>query len=114
MKNINIKILGLGYNEKLKIYIYNRKKLINYIETCSNSFNICLCENEIYLIKICSKYRNYSKKIYVGSNNYYVIVLPNLIINNRLNNRNITFILSDRNYFGLPIKNGEMILWQKQ
>ena len=106
--NITFKFIGAGYNNyhQASIKLYDD---LNNLVYKGNSYNgeltLCLKRNSIYLI-------------YARLNNI-IIKTPILILNQNIfvfnfnqlvNNKSITFLLTDYNYNNLPIMKGEIIL----
>lgn len=104
MKNINIHIIGIGYNNKYQAYIklYDKNSLISEGHTFNGIYNVCLY-NKAYKILI-----------YFNNKVYSYIFIPKKDIYLKVNYITIqTFILTDKYYIGLPIMKGEISLWPK-
>ena len=103
MKKIKLIFIGLGYNSynQTNITIYQGNKKIFEGRTYNNEIELCLEENNAYIIKTNSTYFNF----YVDKNDTYYFSFLNPI-------RTITFILIDS--YNYPIERGEIILWQNQ
>ena len=90
---IYIKILDNNHNT-----IYNEK-------TCSGRITICLEKNKAYTLIARSNNRIIRKAFLVDNK-------TNKFVFSFYNYRRITFLLRDY-FYNLPIKKGELILWQK-
>jgi len=103
MKKVTFKFIGLDFN---KIYI---KVLDNNMNTIYNTetykeIDLCLEENNSYLLIAREKNRVLKRVICIDNKtNKFIFSFYNRII---------TFLLKDY-YYNLPIKKGELILWQK-
>lgn len=110
IKNITIKVLGLGNNKNIqaKIYIYSNNKCIYECITNNAVINIELCNNEVYKIKAILLNQKIEKIIFINNytNIYYLTF-------NLFKQQNNTFLLLKDYYYNLPIERGELILWQK-
>lgn len=101
--------LGIGNKKQAKICIYDlNNNLICQNKTCSGKIKVLLKEKQFYKIVANNNYEVLSKVIYHNCNKY-VLAFSNSIISNNRNNRNLTFLLMDRNYPNLPIQKGTMI-----
>ena len=111
-----IKYVGAGYQDYFQPYIeiYNKYNECIYSGyTYNGKITVCLKIGTYYKIKAFLNgqiinnvfYTNYYQKS-------YSFVLTHTL--KRQNQNNITFLLTDKNYFNLPISKGELILWQKQ
>ena len=105
MKNIELKILGLGYkkHDQARVQVYDNNCLIEEKNTYNGKVTFCLESNKFY--KIIIFYRGMRKKccIYTKQSRYS-INLCNFYNKERV----ITFLLTDYNYFNLPIMKGEL------
>ncbi len=113
MKKIIIKFYGLGYNNvnQANVSIYNsNRNLIFEGNTFNNEIELCLKENEIYILNATSSIGSITRVFYVKNDLYlyysFVELLPII-------NPPITFLLTDYYYDNLPIERGELLLWQK-
>ena len=108
--NINMIFIGTGYKDiyqaYIKIYDINNN-LITECYTYNGCINICLNKNSYY--KIIARLDNdiLNGVIYTNQTLYKFIFNRSYISNIT------TFILTDYNYYNLPIEKGELILWQK-
>ncbi len=116
-RKITIRIIGLGYYDKCQacIKIYNNcNKCVFEGKTYNGRANVCLNVNQCYYINIFFCGGKINRRLFVSNLiDIYTIILPNALVRQRINN-NITFLLTDSNYLGLPIESGKVILWQKQ
>ena len=96
-KKITIRCITNCYNYDLKISDINNN-IVNYKKEGKDIYTFYALKDEIYIIDI--KVLNHTFKILFNLNLY---------INNP---QDITFLLEDRNYPGLKIEKGELILWQ--
>lgn len=108
----NIKILrfiGAGYNNtyQVKIKIYHNNELIFEGITYNGKIEVCLKENEIYKIETCFLNKITSTYLYVRKKSIYTFILEHTLY------KTITISLVDF-YYNLPIKRGEIFLWQRQ
>ena len=112
MKEITIKILGLGIQNKCQalIKIWNQEKQLLYQDkTYNGQITIELKEKKPYLLEIYSCLGNKKIFFYVDKNETYYqfnIQKENII-------KKVIFHLIDANYRSLPIEKGEIILWLK-
>lgn len=108
MKKITFKFIGLGYENSHQAQIEildNNKNIIYSDETYNGEISICLEENNSYLLIARRDKRIIRKVIYIDKK-------TNKFIFSFYDYRTITFLLKDY-YYNLPIKKGELILWQK-
>lgn len=115
MKDVVIKFLGLGINNKYQasVTIYDSfNKVVYRGNTYNGLLNICLKENNIYRLKTDFMGDHISTNIYIGNNNCYCFRFKNSILDN-IQRTNITFLLTDYYYDNLVIERGEIILWQR-
>lgn len=119
MKNNEVKIRYI-LNDRLdnsyhKILIFNNenKLLFDGYTDVKGSFLFQAPYFGIYKIIILTKEKTLCKvmKILVrkNKNNYFLFKINN----KKINLQTVTFWVTDKNYKGLPLKKGEMILWQK-
>ena len=105
MKDINIKFLGLGYNDFYQAYIeiYDLdNNLIYKGYTYNGKLIISLCKNKIYKLK--AKSLNETMCVYLYNKDNYVFIFNRAKFNY---SRIITFLLTDY-YYNLPIEKGEI------
>ena len=103
MKKVTFKFIGLGFHQ-VHIKVLDNNMNVVYKNITRNKIDLCLEENNSYLV--IARVKN--------------IVLKRVIcIDDKTNKfifsfyiRIITFLLKDY-YYNLPIKKGELILWQK-
>jgi len=113
MKKI-LRFLGTGYNKyyQAHVKIYDNNYLV-YSGYTYNGIIKCNLKRGCYYMEAKTNYGLISKKIIIVDNiNEYTFVFNYAIINNT--NNIITFLLTDYNYANLPIKKGDIYLWQKQ
>ena len=115
MRNVNIRILGTGIN--------------NICQACVSIYNSC--GDLVYEGLTCNGCISVNLKMYVG----YIIIIKSYTgirrdvfyvdactgcyafstyEQNRQEENEVTFLLTDLNYENLPIEKGEIILWQNQ
>ena len=114
MKEITINLLGIGNikGNGIKIIIYDSNSYIVCKKIIyNNKLNICLKQNQIYIIEVEYFDWTINKSFIVLNNicNYYFKFNQSIICNNN-SGRNITFLLTDYNYSNLPIERGNLIL----
>ena len=108
MKKIKLIFIGLGFNNKTYISIYDcNNNLIFEGVTCNNQIDLCLEECNAYRIVVISNNIKLVTSFFVNNNSRYKFNL-------NISNNPITFILTDFYYKNLPIERGELLLWQKQ
>ena len=108
---IEIKIIGVGYNNYYQPYIeiYDKDNKLLFNDYSYNGIiKVCLNKNKVYkiIIKLNNKVLKTSlfidkcrKKYILNFNSFFI--------------RKVTFQLEDSNYKNLKIMKGEIILWQK-
>ncbi len=106
MKKVIFKFIGLGFNNFHQAYIKvydNNKNILYDTKTYNGKAMLCLKENESYLLIARVKNKVLKKVIFINKKtNRFIFSFYNRII---------TFLLRDE-YYNLPIKKGELILWQ--
>lgn len=113
--NYNIKILGMGYQDKYQSNVIICDMCDNVIFngcTYNGMINLCLNKGELYKIKA-NSYRGNFNKVFIAGDNSNIYLSYNVCMNNVRNSNLSTFILTDENYEGLPIMEGEIILSQQ-
>ena len=103
MKEVTFKFIGY-----IPIYIKildNNHNIIYNDKTCNNIIKVCLERNKSYTLIARSRNRIIIKVFLIDDK-------TNKFIFSFYNYRIITFLLKDY-YYNLPIKKGELILWQK-
>lgn len=113
--NYNIKILGMGYQDKYQSNVIICDQCDNVIFngcTYNGVINLCLNKGEVYKIKA-NSYRGNFNKVFIAGDNCNIYLSYNVCMNNVSNTNTATFILTDANYEGLPIMEGEIYLWQQ-
>lgn len=113
--NYNIKILGMGYQDKYQSNVIICDQFDNVIFngcTYNGIINLCLNKGEIYKIKA-NSYRGNFNKVFIAGDNCNIYLSYNICMNVTNGPNATTFILTDANYEGLPIKEGEIYLWQQ-
>ena len=114
MKNVKIKIIGIGYNniyEALVIIFDKNNNIICKGKTFNGTLNACLKVNRIYKIKVCYLNQVLNRVFYV--NNYtdiYEFAFNCSYYVNNDNTSDITLFLTDYFYDNLPIEKGDIIL----
>ena len=110
MKEVKIKFIDAGINDKFQYYVtvYDNNGNIYFDDY---TFNGLICFNvkvNTYLNVLVSSFRGMMKKgIVICNNDTYILFYDSSIIKNK---KLITFILTDANYFDLPIEEGELYL----
>ena len=108
MRKVNLKFIGLGYNNYYQacIKIYDKcNNLIFEDKTYNGIVSVELEENEVYRL-IADSCRNRLNIV------FFVNECRDCYCFNFQNNRIITFLLRDF-YYNLPIEKGEIYLWQQ-
>ena len=109
IKEITIKIIGVGYNSLFQalVSVYDlNNNLIVKKETYNGVIKVVLEKNKIYKITAVLFNKRINTCFLVDSNNIYTFIF-------RRNDNPITFRLTDYYYKNLPIMKGEIIFWQK-
>ena len=106
--NITLKFLGTGYNDyyqaSVKIYDYNN--CIVYDGISYNSIvNVCLDKGCVYKVYAVLFGYYLIASIYVGNEDVFIFNF-----NPFIEYRTVTFLLTDYNYYNLPIMEGEILL----
>lgn len=106
-KKITIRCITNCYNYDLKISDINNN-IVDYKKEGKDIYTFYALKDKIYIIDI--KVLNHTfRGVIKVCEDYKILFNLNLYINNL---QNITFLLEDRNYPGLKIEKGELILWQ--
>ena len=110
MRKIVIQFMGMGVCDKCQakvtVFDLNGCKVTSGYTKCGR-FVFCGKDRVFYKIKYTINGITNFKTIYANSN-YYPIMYQGII-----SSRPIAFLLTDDYYANLPIKKGEMMLWQK-
>ena len=113
-----IKLIFIGsslYNykkENIKIYDLDNNLILN-TNLYNGEIRFLAQEKTFYKIKANIMNEEINKVFYVNNDDTYSFILNRIIIDKKINNKSITFLLTDKLYANLPIMNGEIILWQK-
>ncbi len=115
MRNITLKFIGANYFNEACILIYNNNSLVYEGTTCNGKLVVCLKSNEIYQIKAKTKYGIINTSFYLNSAlNTYSFTFPYTYICQCNKSKVLaTFKLTDAYYDALPIREGEIYLWQR-
>lgn len=104
MKKVIFKFIGLNFHKVYIKVLDNNMNTIYNTDTYNNEIVLCLEENNSYLL-IARMNNIVLKKVICIDKKTNKFIFP-------FYNRIITFLLKDY-YYNLPIKKGELILWQK-
>lgn len=117
MKEVILKFVGVGYYNynQANILIYDSyNNLICEKNTYNGRLKVCLKANAIYKIKAKTIYGEVNTSFYVNNNlNTYVFAFNYSHTRTCKKLISITFTLTDAYYDNLPIKKGEIYLWQR-
>lgn len=107
MQKIVFNILGV-YSQfyQANVKIFHNNKLIKEGFTCNGKITFCLEKNCGYkvIVTVCNK--KVVRSIYTSINYFNININDNCNVRNRI----ITFLLTDLNYYNLPIEKGEIII----
>lgn len=116
MKDIKIRLMGLGICSNLQAYVCIYDECNNLIyegSTFNGEVIFCAKCNSVY--RLCASFYGevINQAFYTSSCNTPLIFAfeHSIYRNNTLGN--VTFLLTDYYYENLPIEKGEIILWQK-
>ena len=115
MQKVILKFVGTGIKNKYQacVNIYDTNgNLLYQKKTYNGKLILYLKKNKLYKLVAESCSDMIKTSFYVNRLNEYVFFFNRSIVNSNL--RIITFLLNDANYNNLPIKKGEIVLWQKQ
>ena len=114
---ITLNFIGTGINNEYQacIFIYDKSnKLLYHKKTYNGKTTICLKPNEAYKLIAKSKKEIIHKVFYIDKKTKTITFIFSRSIYNPEKLRTITFLLTDANYYNLPIEKGEIFLCQKQ
>ena len=104
MKKVTFKFIGLGFHQIHIKVLDNNMNTVYSTSTINNKIDLCLEENNSYLLIARVKNTVLKRVICIDEKTNKFIFSFYIRI--------ITFLLKDY-YYNLPIKKGELILWQK-